>query len=1462
MWKGKMKTAFLIVTVIIFLIRLYCGEETYRFDTEINQLVVGNNAVYVAAAADIYQLSRTLHCELRKRVSAPRTNMLLPYEHNRTLVACGSRNCGACEVLDLNNISKTIFADVSPVVPVGADTSSVGFLVKTPGQQTYLAVGAAHALEDQDCRHVNRDQLITLRDTTGENIFSAVGSGDTPSIKLINSTNNPTQTLQFIDGFQVSDRIFFVLNVKKSSSEKVRLLWIQVQDDKGRSLGTLRGATLQCCGDKARAALLSSSLVRGGTAVLWAGVFTAGDRRDPDNTALGIFNITSMDKDVPTDRDPDFCFSTCNGGKNPEQIEPKGVAFLHPKMMSVATATVSAWTVLFIGTGDGQLLKIVMDQDLQFGCPDILYESSGDRAIFPRMLLDPVDKTYIFMASENKLSRIRVANCSKFGTLAACWSAQDPYCGWCARRNRCSFEEECSRSVWISIPDGSFKETRRITSYQVEDSSSGKTKVQVRAHLKVMPSGVASFTCRFTLSGDGDLCDAASSSAVFPMCSCIFPNHRLVPGGLNVTVKMVINSVDLSETLTLRNCSHVGQPPTPAPCTACIAAGCSWSLREQRCSSSPAPSHVTQTQNSCPIIDIPGDNSTIVLKPEIHSMEPQEITYLGKAGSTIKGRNLSQVVKIRLKDKRNCAPIEVPVLMATDTEVQFSIPRVSKGVRTVCVALRDGSCYGSVRMNIKSLPSCQSISPRTTWASGQRKIQITGQSFDLVDSLKIANEHKDLIYNVKKTDALNITVKELSIIAIADKEYPCKTDQIQIRLNNNSGDDSIICVLSNKRGLSVQQIKITLGGFSIVRGKPINYYWLLGLILVFMPFILLAMFCFNRIKQKQMSKKLSEQVELLECDIRKEIRDGFAELQTEKSDLIEAFGTIPYLDYKHFAIRTFFPETGPSQNSFVNDVSQDSEKVKQDECSQAISDLIHDQPFLITLVHTLEEQKKFDIKQKCMFASLLSIALHSDLVYLTSVMEDLLIALMDQNSNAQPKLMLRRTESIVEKLLTNWMSMCLYGFLRESVGEPLFLMVSALIQRINKGPVDAITDKALYTLNEDWLLWQAQDFNTLKLKVSFQVIPDSDSDAGTTLDVSVLDCDTIEQAKEKILRSFKSKFGHPYHVQFKDIDLEYVRDPSEDSAPLRLREVDPGPGGVEHGGVKMLNTLGHYKIEDGASIRVTKKKPRANLSTQNSIRDEDNYSTKYCHLIEADLPETDDLQNKNPKRKKLKLKEVYLTKLLGTKVAVHSFVENLFCTIWGMPNNRVPPAVKYFFDFLDTEADKRKISDPDVLHIWKTNSLPLRFWVNILKNPQFVFDMEKTAHLDSCLSVIAQAFMDSFSLTEQQLGKHAPTNKLLYAKDIPKYKEEVKAYYKHIGELPAHSATEFRAFLLEESKKHENEFNESAALCEIYKYILKYFDEIQVKLDQIADLEQKAELKQKLNHVKDLFDERKRCKWE
>lgn len=50
------------------------------------------------------------------------------------------------------------------------------------------------------------------------------------------------------------------------------------------------------------------------------------------------------------------------------------------------------------------------------------------------------------------------------------------------------------------------------------------------------------------------------------------------------------------------------------------------------------------------------------------------------------------------------------------------------------------------------------------------------------------------------------------------------------------------------------------------------------------------------------------------------------------------------------------------------------------------------------------------------------------------------------------------------------------------------------------------------------------------------------------------------------------------------------------------------------------------------------------------------------------------------------------------------------------------------------------------------------------------------------------------------LLQSAPTNKLLYAKDIPQFKEEVRSFYKDIRDAPSLSSTELTEFLTSESK--------------------------------------------------------------
>lgn len=54
-----------------------------------------------------------------------------------------------------------------------------------------------------------------------------------------------------------------------------------------------------------------------------------------------------------------------------------------------------------------------------------------------------------------------------------------------------------------------------------------------------------------------------------------------------------------------------------------------------------------------------------------------------------------------------------------------------------------------------------------------------------------------------------------------------------------------------------------------------------------------------------------------------------------------------------------------------------------------------------------------------------------------------------------------------------------------------------------------------------------------KLKVLFAV--GCDGEVSEPLEVNALNCDTVEQLKEKILASFKDKFGFPYCTPIREL---------------------------------------------------------------------------------------------------------------------------------------------------------------------------------------------------------------------------------------------------------------------------------------------------------------------------------------
>uniref|UniRef100_A0A6Q2YD49 Plexin-A1 n=1 Tax=Esox lucius TaxID=8010 RepID=A0A6Q2YD49_ESOLU len=587
-------------------------------------------------------------------------------------------------------------------------------------------------------------------------------------------------------------------------------------------------------------------------------------------------------------------------------------------------------------------------------------------------------------------------------------------------------------------------------------------------------------------------------------------------------------------------------------------------------------------------------------------------------------------------------------------------------------------------------------------------------------------------------------------------------------------------------------------------------------------------------------KRLQLQMDNLESRVALECKEAFAELQTDIHELTQELdgAGIPFLDYRTYAMRVLFP--GIEDHPVLKEMEV---RANQEKALTLFGQLLTKKHFLLTFIRTLEAQRSFSMRDRGNVASLIMTALQGEMEYATGVLKQLLSDLIDKNleSKNHPKLLLRRTESVAEKMLTNWFTFLLYKFLKECAGEPLFMLYCAMKQQMEKGPIDAITGEARYSLSEDKLIRQQIDYKTLTLHC---VNPENENAPEVT--VKGLNCDTITQVKEKLLDAVYK--GSPYSQRPKagDMDLEWRQ-----GRMARIILQDEDVTTKIDNDWKRLNTLAHYQVTDGSVIALVPKQNSAynisnsstftkslsryesmlrTASSPDSLRSRTpmitpdlESGTKLWHLVKNH----DHSDQREGDRGSKMVSEIYLTRLLATKGTLQKFVDDLFETIFSTAHrgSALPLAIKYMFDFLDEQADKHSISDSDVRHTWKSNCLPLRFWVNVIKNPQFVFDIHKNSITDACLSVVAQTFMDSCSTSEHKLGKDSPSNKLLYAKDIPNYKNWVERYYSDISRMPAISDQDMSAYLAEQSRLHLSQFNSMSALHEIYSYIVKYKDE-------------------------------------
>ncbi|XP_074180278.1 plexin-B3 isoform X2 [Rhinolophus sinicus] len=536
-------------------------------------------------------------------------------------------------------------------------------------------------------------------------------------------------------------------------------------------------------------------------------------------------------------------------------------------------------------------------------------------------------------------------------------------------------------------------------------------------------------------------------------------------------------------------------------------------------------------------------------------------------------------------------------------------------------------------------------------------------------------------------------------------------------------------------------------------------------------------------------QKVLVQLENLEIGVGDQCRKEFTDLMTEMTDLssdLEGSG-IPFLDYRTYAERVFFPGHGgcPLQPTFEGPGEEGHRGPVRQGLTQ-LSNLLNSKLFLLT----------------------------------------------------------------------------------EVAGEPLYMLLRAIQYQVDKGPVDAVTGKAKRTLNDSRLLREDVEFRPLTLMVLAG--PGAGGAAGSSeaqrVPARVLDTDTITQVKEKVLDQVYKGTPFSQRPAVHTLDLEWR---SGLAGHLTLSDEDLTSVTQNHW--KRLNTLQHYKVPDGATVglipqlhnrsAVSQSLAQSCPSRENipMLEDGEEGGVRLWHLVKGtEEPEgakvrRSSLRERERERARAKaIPEIYLTRLLSMKGTLQKFVDDTFQAILSV-NRPVPIAVKYLFDFLDELAEKHGIEDPETLHIWKTNSLLLRFWVNTLKNPQLIFDVRVSDNVDAILAVIAQTFIDSCTLSEHKVGRDSPVNKLLYAREIPRYKQMVERYYSDIRQSSPASYQEMNSALAELSGNYTSAPHCLEALQELYNHIHRYYDQIISALEE-DPVGQKMQLACRLQQIAALVE--------
>ncbi|KAG1683403.1 Plexin-A2 [Nymphon striatum] len=558
--------------------------------------------------------------------------LLIDYSH-AALIACGSLFQGVCAVHKLDDISSFEIPQKEAVVANNSTASTFAFIAPGPVKNPETHVINVGATYTNNGPYRSDVPAVSSRSLAPGNIFRIASMTVTTATRLrVNSLAREHYFITYVYGFSSHGYSFFVTYQKKDTLKKdmyiSKLIRICQNDTDYYSYTEI---PLECHGangtdyNLVQAAFLgkpgSDLAVQLGITVqddvLYA-VFAKSAKeqhvynKPGSNSALCVYSmkdiqhkfksniqncfrgrgVTGLDfvrpslKCVPTQIiiNDNFCGEDVNeplGGSIPMMAKPV-LTFKNNLLTSVAATSTHIYTVVFLGTANGHLLKVAVESLISAFQYDDLVIDSGSK-VNADLKFDRAKK-HIYVMTKRKVSKVKLQDCSQYKTCSTCLGAKDPYCGWCPLENKCSLLNDCShvqkgqkkQISWQSYKAGRCTTIKKVIPHQIQ-----KTTVRLLdLEIDDLSNFPGPFLCTFKAFGRIFETNATKTQKGVV---CLTPQIDHFSREHHFTAKLSVRQESgldyVSTNLTFYDCSRYFS------CTECVSSPfpCDWCVAGHRC---------------------------------------------------------------------------------------------------------------------------------------------------------------------------------------------------------------------------------------------------------------------------------------------------------------------------------------------------------------------------------------------------------------------------------------------------------------------------------------------------------------------------------------------------------------------------------------------------------------------------------------------------------------------------------------------------------------------------------------------------------------------------------------------------------------------------------------------------------------------------------------------------------------